>query len=203
VKCVLATNNRHKRDELAAILADAGLDTLALTTLRDHPGVAPAAETGVTFLENARLKALAASQQTGEFALADDSGLVVDALNGAPGIHSARYAGPDARDRDRIEKLLRSMSDVPVANRSARFVCAMVVAGDCGVLLEAEASCAGRVASEPYGGGGFGYDPVFFLPDRGKTMAEVGQDVKNRISHRARAVHMLRDGLLKLMREHG
>ena len=82
-------------------------------------------------------------------------------------------------------------------------VCAMVVAGDCGVLLEAEASCAGRVASEPYGGGGFGYDPVFFLPDRGKTMAEVGQDVKNRISHRARAVHMLRDGMLKLKREHG
>ena len=200
MRCVLATKNRHKCDEIAAILDAAGLGTSRLSTLLDFADVEPAAETGSTFLENARIKALHAARATGEIALADDSGLVVDTLDGAPGVHSARYAGPEASDGDRIRKLLDALAGVPDASRTAHFVCAMILAQGDDILAEAEGTCQGVITTAPRGDSGFGYDPVFYVPEYGKTMAELGSAIKNRISHRARAVRALADRLAQLTR---
>ena len=203
MRCVLATRNRHKHEELAAILRAEDLCGLELVTLLEFPSAVAPDETGATFAENARIKALDASRVCGGYALADDSGLVVDALDGAPGVHSARYAGPDASDADRINQLLTALHGVPDDARSARFVCAMALAHEGSVVLEVEAACEGRIAPSPVGAGGFGYDPVFIVDGTETTMAEVGQDAKNRISHRARAVRALRPDLLQLMSSSG
>ena len=200
MRCVLATSNRHKCDEIGAILVAEGIEGIQLSTLADYPHIVPAAETGQTFSENARLKALHVARATGELALADDSGLVVDALDGAPGIHSARYAGPNASDADRIHKLLSELDGIPNSQRTARFVCSMVLASPDGVLLDIEGVREGRIASDPVGDDGFGYDPVFLVPERAKTMAQLGPDVKNRISHRARAIHALASDLQAMIR---
>jgi XTP/dITP diphosphohydrolase len=143
-------------------------------------------EDGDTYADNAGQKALAYAQASGLLTLADDSGLEVDALDGAPGIHSARYTlGHDA---DRVAALLAHLRDVPPDQRTARFRCVVVIAPPDGKTHNAEGVCEGRIASEPAGRGGFGYDPVFFLPDYNCTMAQLAQEEKNRISHRARAV---------------
>ena len=142
-------------------------------------------EDGDTYADNAGQKALAYAQASGLLTLADDSGLEVDALDGAPGIHSARYTlGHDA---DRVAALLAHLRDVPPDQRTARFRCVVVIAPPDGKTHTAEGVCEGRIASEPAGRGGFGYDPVFFLPDYNCTMAQLAQEEKNRISHRARA----------------
>ena len=190
---VLATGNAGKQRELAALLGG-----LPLTLrLQSEFGVSSAEETGLTFVENAILKARHASRQTGLPALADDSGLEVDALAGAPGVHSARYAGPDASDADNVDKLLEAMRDVPDGARGAAFRCVVVLlrhAEDPAPII-----CSGRwpgvITRQPAGAGGFGYDPVFYVPDHAATAAELPATTKNAVSHRARALAALRPAL--------
>jgi XTP/dITP diphosphohydrolase len=198
MKLVIATSNAHKRDEIAAILDALDVRGVALTTLRDYPNVPTVEENGATFAENARLKAVAVSKAVDGYVLADDSGIVVDALDGAPGIHSARYAGDRASDADRIGKLLSELRDVPDERRTARFVCAMTLARRGEIVAETEGVCEGRIAAQPRGDGGFGYDPVFLVPEYEQTMAEVGSATKNRISHRAKALAAMRKMLTRL-----
>ncbi len=199
---VIATRNPGKIRELAALLAEAGL---TLKTLADFPHCPEVAEDGETFAANAAKKALAIAHCTGLPALADDSGLEVDALDGRPGVHSARYAQDrtgSARpsDEDNYIKLLEEMAAVPADRRQARFVCAMVLAFPHGRTVLAQGTCQGVIHTCPRGQGGFGYDPVFWLPAYQKTMAEVGPEVKNRISHRAQALANLKTLLLELLR---
>jgi len=188
---VLATRNPGKAREFRALLSDARWAVLDL----DEAGV-PAAdreETGATFAENARLKALAVSRMIDLPVLADDSGLEVAALGGRPGVYSARYAGAGATDRDRIEKLLAELSSTE--DRNARFVCALALAEAGAVVAEVEGECRGEITRRPHGSGGFGYDPIFRIPELGRTFAELGAEDKNRYSHRARAVRLLLERL--------
>ena len=149
------------------------------------------AETGATFAENARLKAAALSKATGIPALADDSGLCVDALNGEPGLHSARWAGEDATDADRNARLLARLDGVAAERRTAQYVCVVSLAMPDGSSAEAEGACGGVILETPRGQGGFGYDPLFLLPEFGRTMAELTAAEKNRVSHRAKALEAL------------
>ncbi|MFP1882597.1 XTP/dITP diphosphatase [Lonsdalea quercina] len=192
-KVVLATGNAGKVRELADLLADFGLDIVAQTEL----GVDSAEETGLTFIENAILKARHAARVTGLPAIADDSGLSVDALAGAPGIYSARYAGEDADDRQNLNKLLEAMQDVPDDQRTARFHCVLVflMHADDPTPLVCHGSWQGTLAHEPAGSGGFGYDPIFFVPDAGVTAAELTRSEKLSRSHRGKALRQLLDAL--------
>ena len=192
-KTVLATGNAGKVAELAGLLADFGLDVVAQTSL----GVEPAEETGLTFIENALLKARHAARVTGLPAIADDSGLAVDYLGGAPGIYSARYAGPDAGDRQNLEKLLAALQGVPEERRGASFHCVLVYLrhADDPIPLVCHGSWRGVIGSAPAGQGGFGYDPVFMLPSLGLTAAELSREEKQRISHRGQALTKLLDAL--------
>lgn len=184
-RVVLATRNKGKIAELHALLADLGVDVLGLG---DFPEIGEIPETGATFLENARLKAQAVCQATGCISLADDSGLCVDALGGAPGVYSARYAGEHACDADNNAKLLAAMADVPEPQRACRFVCVMVAAAPDGRELTAQGVWEGRLAATPAGQAGFGYDPLFLDPDLGRTAAELTPDEKNARSHRGKAL---------------
>jgi XTP/dITP diphosphohydrolase len=179
---VIATRNNGKLREFRSLLAPLGSDILSL---RDLSIETEPEETGATFSENARLKALAYSSFTKLPVLADDSGLEVAALGGRPGIHSARYAGPGASDSDRIAKLLH---EIQGKGREARFVCALALAREGALILETEGECSGVIAGEPRGTNGFGYDPIFFFPALGKTYAELANTEKNQHSHRSRAV---------------
>jgi len=190
VKVVLASRNRGKLRELQALLAGSGLE---LSPLSDWPQVGELEEDGRTFLDNARSKARTTARLTGQSALADDSGLAVEALDGRPGVHSARYAGPGANDRDNWLKLLEEMKDVAPEARRAAFVCVLVLACPDGRELVAEGRLEGFIAREPAGEGGFGYDPVFYLPELKATVAQIGAETKNRLSHRARAAGRLRE----------
>jgi XTP/dITP diphosphohydrolase len=193
-RVVLASGNPGKLREFAALLAPLGLALESQAAL----GIESPPETGTTFVANALLKARHAAQVSGLPALADDSGLEVDALGGAPGVHSARYASPDlntgnATDADNLRKLIDSMSSVPPAHRGARFRCAIafVRAADDTRPLVAEGSWEGRLASAPRGQGGFGYDPLFEDAASGLTAAELPAEIKNTRSHRARALDAL------------
>ncbi|MFP1879269.1 RdgB/HAM1 family non-canonical purine NTP pyrophosphatase [Lonsdalea quercina] len=192
-KVVLATGNAGKVRELADLLADFGLDIVAQTEL----GVDSAEETGLTFIENAILKARHAARATGLPAIADDSGLSVDALAGAPGIYSARYAGEDADDQQNLNKLLEAMRDVPDDQRTARFHCVLVflMHADDPTPLVCHGSWQGTLAREPAGSGGFGYDPIFIVPDAGVTAAELTRSEKLSRSHRGKALRQLLDAL--------
>ncbi len=185
---VIATRNRGKLREFHSLLAPAGLAVLSLEEIGLDNDFE---ETGNSFAENARLKALAFSQHMEHPVLADDSGLEVFALDRRPGIYSARYAGPRATDEQRIQKLLEELRDSG-GDRSARFVCALALARSGELLLETEGECRGEIAHGPRGSSGFGYDPIFFFPELGKTYAELTEEEKNRFSHRARAVCALR-----------
>jgi len=187
-KIVLASGNAGKLREFQELLGMA-----SKLVPQDRLGVGPAAETGKSFLDNAILKASHAARETGLPAMADDSGLEVDALNGAPGIYSARYAGSGAGDQANNEKLLRKLADVPALERRARFRCVLVYvesAGDPAPLV-AEAAWEGYIALAPAGDGGFGYDPVFIDGPSGQTSAQLGPAEKNRRSHRGRAAREL------------
>ncbi|MBW8311381.1 MAG: RdgB/HAM1 family non-canonical purine NTP pyrophosphatase [Rhizobium sp.] len=192
-KLVLATSNKGKLAELQPLLADAGY---ALVT-QGELGVADAAEDGRTFVENAILKARHASAATGLPALADDSGLVVDALGGAPGLLSARYAGMHGDSAANIAKLLKALHDVPGEARSAHFYCVLVLLrhADDPQPLIAEGSWHGRILGAPRGAGGFGYDPVFLDTVLGVSASELDTATKNRISHRGQALQRLRERL--------
>ena len=188
-KLCVATTNRGKQHELAVLLSTwPG----TLVTPQDVGLDLDVKETGASFAENAALKAVAFAQAAGMPALADDSGLEVDALGGAPGIYTARYAGPGASDEDRYRKLLGELRDVPWAQRTARFRCAVALAHPDGRVDVAEGTCEGIVAYEPRGDNGFGYDPVFYLPAYERTMAQLPSEIKNTFSHRARALQAAR-----------
>ncbi|ELQ6022177.1 XTP/dITP diphosphatase [Cronobacter turicensis] len=192
-KVVLATGNAGKVRELASLLQEFGLDVVAQTEL----GVESAEETGLTFIENAILKARHAAQVTGFAAIADDSGLSVDALGGAPGIYSARYAGSDASDQDNLEKLLVALHDVPDEQRQAQFHCVLVYMrhADDPTPLVFHGVWSGVITRAPAGQGGFGYDPIFFIPTLGKTAAELTREEKSAISHRGQALKLLLEAM--------
>ena len=188
VEIVIASRNAGKIREIRQIFADL---PVTFITPPDLPDVE---ETGRTFAENARLKAVAAARHAGVWALADDSGLEVDALDGAPGVHSARWSGGD--DKANNDKLLSELKDVPSESRGARYRAVVVVATPDGkILAEADGACEGIIGTERRGTGGFGYDPLFGVPDLGCTMAELSSEKKNRISHRAQALERLREPL--------
>ena len=188
-RLVVATTNRGKVAELTALVLEWG--TVEVLTLEAFPGVVCPEETGATYVENATLKARAVAAATGVAALTDDSGLEVDALAGAPGLHSARWAGVQASDQDRVRGLLAAVADVPDDRRTARFVCVAALAWPDGRVHFATGVVHGRIASAPAGEGGFGYDPVFLPDELAGTFASVPSADKARVSHRARAVRGL------------
>ena len=195
VELVLATRNAGKVREFQALFAGSAV---RIRSLAEFPAAVDPDETGDSFAENARIKAEAAARTTGLWALADDSGLCVDALDGRPGIRSARYA--DGSDAARWQKLLGELQGVSEAQRTARFVCALVLFAPDGRIFAAEGACEGRIAFAPRGEQGFGYDPVFLVAGdaSGRTMAELPADEKDRISHRGVAFRTLIEGLTRL-----
>ena len=193
---LIATWNKGKRRELQQLLSDL---PFALMSLDDILGLEPVLETGETFLENASLKASGYAIQSGLLTLADDSGLEVDALAGAPGVLSARYAGDGASDRQRVEKLLGDLRNVDEPDRTARFVSAVATASSNGSILNMSLGrCEGRIAFEPRGSGGFGYDPIFIPAGSEMTFAELPPEIKNQISHRHTALEKAREFLRNL-----
>jgi XTP/dITP diphosphohydrolase len=182
---IIATKNRNKLEEIRQILAETGLKVMGTTDIQSLPDVV---EDGLSFEENARKKALTIAKLTGRLTLADDSGLVVDALNGRPGVLSARYSGENATPAENNRKLLDELKGVPMKKRTARFVCVMALARPSGKVSVVEGRAEGIITSELRGGEGFGYDPLFLVPEKGKTFAEMAPAEKNRISHRAIAL---------------
>lgn len=198
---LVATNNPGKLKEYEDLLTGGAL-LLEITSPAREGLKFEVQESGETFEENARIKALAYARASGLLTLADDSGLEVDALDGAPGVHSARYAGPGATDVDRYRKLLEALQQVPAGKRTARFRCVIALARPDGHLLTADGVCNGEIGFEPRGAHGFGYDPIFVVAGYGgQTMAELAPEIKNRISHRARAMDAARPLLLQLLGE--
>jgi XTP/dITP diphosphohydrolase len=195
-RLVLATANPGKVRELGALIARWG--PVGVVALDAFPGLRCPEETGDTYQENAIAKATAIAAAAGLPALGDDSGLEVDALGGAPGVHSARWAGSSATDADRIAKLLVALRDVPDAQRGARFRCVVALAWPDGRVETAAGECAGTVAAAPRGAGGFGYDPVFICDELGYTFGEATTEDKHRLSHRARALRALGERLATL-----
>jgi XTP/dITP diphosphohydrolase len=189
---VLATGNQGKAKEFSEMLKGVVDRIISLKELDNPPEVI---EDGTTFRDNALKKAREIAKFSGQLTLADDSGLVVDSLGGEPGVYSARYSGENATDKSNIEKLLVELDDNP--NRNARFVCVLALVDPDGEEIVVEGFCEGEILCEPRGEGGFGYDPVFYLPDRGLTMAEVDPETKNRISHRANALLKLKSEIKK------
>ena len=193
---VLATRNRKKLEEMVAILQGLPADLQALDDFGSVPAVP---ETGETFEENARAKALGYARATGRWALADDSGLEVDALGGLPGVRSSRWGGEEGNDRLNNETLLAALAGRPRNTWTARYRCVMALATPEEVLAITEGACEGRITDRPAGSNGFGYDPYFRLPERGCTMAELEPEVKNRLSHRYRALAAMRKLLEKIL----
>ena len=191
-KLLVATRNAGKLRELAQLLRDVPCHLVSLGDVGIGHEVD---ETGSTFEENATLKAETYCRLSGLITLADDSGLEVDALGGEPGVRSARYAGPDATDADRVTFLLAKLANTPSADRSARFRCAIAIAAPRGDVELHSGSCEGRIVSSPRGENGFGYDPIFEFPDLGLTMAELPTRLKNRLSHRAVAARRAAESL--------
>lgn len=190
---VLASNNPGKVREIAQLLSALNLSVVPQSQF----GVPDVEETGLTFVENAILKARNAARKTGFAAIADDSGLEVDALNGAPGIRSARYAGVGSSDQANLDKLLQALTDVPQSDRSARFQCLMVYLAhehDPTPLI-CQGTWEGQILFEPRGNNGFGYDPVFFVPTHNCSSAELPPDIKNELSHRGQALRLLVEAL--------
>lgn len=195
---MLGTHNRKKARELRELLEPLGIEVV---TLAETPNAIEVDETGRTFLENAELKAVQQARHLREWVLGEDSGLEVDALDGAPGVHSARYSGANAANKDHADeennsKLLRELDTVPSERRGARFQCAMVLADPTGqIKATATGDCRGAIRREPRGEHGFGYDPLFEIPEYHRTFAELGPTAKAFLSHRARA---LRDMLASI-----
>ena len=184
MRIVLATNNKHKIREIKNILADLSMEIL---TLEDFTGFPKVEETGKTFEENAIIKAQAIYQFTGLPSVADDSGLEVDALDGAPGVLSSRFAGEHYSFEDNNRKLLSLMKDIPRERRGAKFICVVALAKDVNHIVTVKGEVKGIITFEEKGENGFGYDPVFYLPHLNKTFAQLSLEEKNKISHRAQA----------------
>jgi XTP/dITP diphosphohydrolase len=194
MRLLIATTNLGKVKEFQSLLDGLNLDLVGLNDLGITTEVE---ETGSTYAENAELKARTYSNMSGLLTLADDSGIEVEGLGGRPGVYSARYAANPAA---RIEKILKEMIDVPDGKRSARFQCAITLAWPDGRFETVTGTCEGVVAHEPHGTGGFGFDPIFYFPEYGKTMAELPIGVKNQISHRGRAAQQARKILVETIR---
>jgi XTP/dITP diphosphohydrolase len=201
-RIVLATRNGHKVRELQTILADliADLD-LEIVGLGEFPDLAEVVETGVTFAQNATLKAVTAAEATGLPALADDSGLAVNVLGGAPGVFSARWAGTHGQDRANLEVLLGQLNDVPDEQRSAAFVCVAALAMPNGTVVLRQGRMPGTLAREPRGDNGFGYDPILVVDGDSRTAAELSFEEKNAISHRGKAFRSLAADLREVLAE--
>lgn len=193
MKLIVASNNPHKIAELNAILSQLGMEVVSQREAGIHEDPE---ENGATFEENSYIKAKAVLDASGMAAVADDSGLMVEALDGAPGVYSARFGGETCKtDRDRLNYLLKRMEGQE--NRAAKFVSVITVLIPDGRKLVARGECSGVILTEPHGENGFGYDPVFFVPERGCTFAELPAEEKNRISHRARALTLLAERIRK------
>ena len=191
---VLATRNRGKTREIRRLLKDFPVE---IRDLEDFGPIPPVEEDGMNFDENAYKKASFTAKVLGLPALADDSGLEVDALGGDPGVHSARYAGPGASDEENNARLLREMEDK--TNRAAAFICVISIAVPSGLALTYEARCEGLIAEDPAGKGGFGYDPVFYYPPLNRTFAQLSAEEKNRVSHRGKALAELKEEFEKVL----
>lgn len=205
MKIVVATGNRNKVKEIRDILRDM---EVTVTTMKDAGLTAEPEETGGSFLENALIKAKAVAGKAAAsdawkdaVVIADDSGLVIDALNGEPGIYSARYLGHDTSYREKNADLLRRLTDVPDKERGARFVCAIAAILPGGKTLTAEAVMEGRIGHEERGENGFGYDPIFYLPECGCACAELSGEQKNAVSHRGKALRLMREKLMEIETE--
>jgi XTP/dITP diphosphohydrolase len=185
---IIATKNPGKAREFEHIFSSRGI---TVQTLLDFPEIPEVDETGTTFEENAALKAEAVSKALGKMVIGDDSGLIVDALEGRPGIYSARYAGEPKNDERNTDKVLSELEGTPEEKRSARFYCALAVAVPGQETITVSGTCEGRILEERRGSNGFGYDPVFYVPEKGLAMAELSSDEKNKISHRANALKKL------------
>ena len=191
-KVIFATGNEGKMKEIREILGDLDIELLSL---KDAGIKADIVEDGKTFEENARIKAKAICQLTGEIVLADDSGLEIDYLNKEPGIYSARYMGEDTSYRIKNASLIERLEGVPDEQRTARFVCAIAAAFPDGTMKTVRAAMEGRIGYEEKGENGFGYDPIFYLPEYGCTSAELSMEEKNKISHRGKALRLIKDEL--------
>jgi XTP/dITP diphosphohydrolase len=190
-RLVIATHNRKKAGEMVTILTRR-FPELEILTLADFDGSPEPDETGTTYIENAIIKAESGTAFTGEWCLADDAGLEIDALDGAPGLYSKRFGGEDLPFPEKIARILELMAEVPEAGRGARFRCAVALAGPGADTRTWEAICEGRIAAEPSGGGGFGYDPVFYLPELERTMADLTAEEKHAVSHRGKVLAMVK-----------
>jgi XTP/dITP diphosphohydrolase len=202
-KILVASTNRGKLAELKAMIGSANIDVEWLG-LNDFPNVPEVAEDGETFAENARKKALGYAKATGLWAIADDSGLVIDALNGAPGVKSARFSGEKEIDRSlldhkNMEKVLQLLEGTPKTKRTCRFVCNLCLASAQEILLETQGFLEGYITEEKIGENGFGYDPIFFVPKLNKTVAQLSAEEKNAISHRGNAIRKLKPKLMEML----
>jgi len=189
MRLLIATTNRHKIREIERLLEGGPAE---LVTLAAWPSLTAPEETGRTFEENARLKAAYYARATGELTVAEDSGLEIDALDGAPGVESARYAGIEAEYPEKFARIYEALNERGAAASTARFVCALVLASRDRILFETRGTVEGRIASEPAGRGGFGYDPIFFYPPYGCTLAQATAQQKAAVSHRGQAFRALR-----------
>lgn len=193
---LIATNNKGKAKDFEVLFRPLGIEVLTLQDL-DEP--IEVEETGSTFVENAVLKAETVAGMLGKFVIADDSGLEVDALNGEPGVYSARYAGEPSDDDANIDKLLSNLVEVPETERQARFRCVLAIAGPGMETLTYSGSCEGRITDSRQGTNGFGYDPIFYVPEKERTMAELSAEEKSAISHRGAALNQLKEQLPELL----
>ncbi len=187
---LIATKNKGKVKEFSDLFAEKGIK---VSSLLDFPTVDDVEETGTTFIENAKIKAETISKQFNNIVVADDSGLSVDALDGRPGVYSARYAGETKNDAANLQKVLMELEDVPYEKRTARFHCVLAVAVPNEETRIFEGTCEGYITEKPEGENGFGYDPIFYIPNKKQTMAQLSSDEKNKISHRANAMKKLKE----------
>ena len=199
MRLLVATTNTGKLREIRSVLGEVPVE---LVTLRDLPTIEEPEETGLTFEDNARLKALYYSERSGMTTVAEDSGLVIDGLDGEPGVRSARFLRPDASYAERFADIFHRLSGPPEKNRAARFVCALAVADRGHVIYEARGIVEGEIAREPQGTAGFGYDPIFYYPPYGSTLAEVAEDAKLAVAHRGQAFRALTAWLASLPASH-
>lgn len=195
---IIATKNVGKAQEFEGIFSPYGIKVL---TLLDFPEIEDVEETGTTFEENAIIKAESIALKLDKMVIGDDSGLIIDALDGRPGIYSARYAGLQKNDEDNNEKVLRELSSVPAEQRQARFYCALAVSAPNEESYTVSGTCEGEILFERRGTNGFGYDPIFFVNEKGKAMAELSKEEKNQISHRANALKKLASKMETLLGE--
>ncbi|QHS23408.1 XTP/dITP diphosphatase [Virgibacillus sp. MSP4-1] len=191
----IATRNEGKVSEFREMFSKLGYQVKSLNDLAEPVDIE---ETGDTFEENARIKSETLSEMLQEPVLADDSGLVIDSLNGSPGVYSARYAGNHKSDADNMQKVLDELKDTPEEERTARFICVLAISRPNHKTEFLKGTCEGEIASEPAGENGFGYDPIFYLPERKKTMAQLSQEEKSKISHRGNAIKQLEKNIREL-----